>query len=262
MSFLQLNGGTEKPGNVRQGWQDPRPSTNSNEASCQSGSIVFPVNPAVLLLSNQDIQRKDTTKVSCTHCSLATEEEVQQSYNCVIKPKKVDIYLSFTTLHFSMDFIKSNRDHLNLWADKWNLEKIGFCLSPWCEVDSGGERQTHARGGVGGRGSSESALYMCFIDGRLFCGGVVTMSHFHKLWANPNMSVVLESVRAAGSPQSHLLLRATGKVRRYRDHQHCSLFFADDDILFNCVKCKWYKLRWIKNLVRRSQAGLMLTGPL
>lgn len=98
MSFLQLNGGTEKPGNIRQWWQDPRPSTNSNEVSCQSGSIVLPVNPAVLLLGNQDIQTKDSTNVSCTHCSLATEEQVQQRYNFVIDLKEVDIYLSFTTL--------------------------------------------------------------------------------------------------------------------------------------------------------------------
>lgn len=63
----ELSGGTEKAGNVRQGWQDPCPSANNNEASCQSGSIVFPVNPAVRLLSNQDIQTKDSTKAPTVH---------------------------------------------------------------------------------------------------------------------------------------------------------------------------------------------------
>lgn len=73
----ELSGGTEKPGNVRRGWQDSCPSADHNEASCQSGSIVFPVNPAVRLLSNQDIRTKDSTKASRTDCSLAAGEEAE-----------------------------------------------------------------------------------------------------------------------------------------------------------------------------------------
>lgn len=37
------------------------------------------------------------------------------------------------------------------------------------------------------------------------------MSPFHELWTNPNMSVALESIRAAGSPQSCLVFKATGQ---------------------------------------------------
>lgn len=60
---------------------------------------MFPVNPAVGLLSNQDIQTKDSTKVSRGKCSLATEEEVQQRCDFVLKLKKVEAYLSCTTLN-------------------------------------------------------------------------------------------------------------------------------------------------------------------
>lgn len=52
----ELSGGTEKAGNVSQGRRDPCPSADNNEASCQSGSIVLPVNPAGRLLGNQDIR--------------------------------------------------------------------------------------------------------------------------------------------------------------------------------------------------------------
>lgn len=61
---------------------------------------MLPVNPAVWLLSNQDIQTKDSTKVSRSKCSLATEEEVQQRCNSVLKLKKVEAYLSCTTLNY------------------------------------------------------------------------------------------------------------------------------------------------------------------
>lgn len=47
---------------------------------------------------------------------------------------------------------------------------------------------------------------------QIFLCGVVTMRLFHELWTNPSMSVVLESIRAAGSPQSCLVFKATGQV--------------------------------------------------
>lgn len=80
----ELSGGTEKPGNVREGRQDPCPTADNNEASCQSGFIVFPVNPAVRMLSNQDIRTKDSTKVSRTDCSLAKEDKKAEGNNFVV----------------------------------------------------------------------------------------------------------------------------------------------------------------------------------
>lgn len=49
---------------------------------------------------------------------------------------------------------------------------------------------------------------------QIFLGGVVTMSPFHELWTNPNMSVVLESIRAAGSTQSCLVFMQQVRLRR------------------------------------------------
>ena len=73
----ELSGGTEKPGNVRQRWRDRCPSADNHESSCPSGSATFPVTPAVRLLRNQDIRTGDSTKVSRTHCSLATAKEAE-----------------------------------------------------------------------------------------------------------------------------------------------------------------------------------------
>lgn len=99
VALLELSGGDRKAWKCQARVTGSLPSANSNEASCQAGSIVFPVNPAVWLLSNQDIQTKDSTKVSRSKCSLATEEEVQQRCNFVLKLRKVEAYLNRTTLN-------------------------------------------------------------------------------------------------------------------------------------------------------------------
>lgn len=61
------------------GGRIPAPPVENNEESCQSGSIVFPMNPAVQLLSNQDKRTKDSTKVSRADCLLATGKEAESN---------------------------------------------------------------------------------------------------------------------------------------------------------------------------------------
>lgn len=53
-------------------------SANSNEANCQSGSIVSPVNPAGRLLNSQDTQTKARMKLSHTDKEMHGDCSCQQ----------------------------------------------------------------------------------------------------------------------------------------------------------------------------------------